>query len=171
MSCDHDRALRAVGVLIHVLFLSSLKFDGLLLLPGVVPANLSEISFSISGAMDFKISSAAWGTSGIAGASDDFFHLSTGAQAWSLLWVHEPVQDRQGCLGTGNVYRTLRSVFPEHVFPFFNVRSTSSFCCLVPSKTCSCLELPLPVSKQSSPFCSLAVCFHKITRKRCPLSQ
>ena len=95
MSCDPDRALRMAGVLIHVLFLSSLKFDGLLLLPGVVPANLSEISFSISGEMDIKISSAAWGMSGIAGISDDFFHLSTGAQAWSLLWVHEPVQDRQ----------------------------------------------------------------------------
>ena len=84
MSCDHDRALRAAGVLIHVLFP-----------PGVVPANFSEISFSISGAMDFKISSAAWGTSGIAGTSDDFFRLSTGAQAWSLLRVHNPVQNRQ----------------------------------------------------------------------------
>ena len=92
MSCDYDHALRAAGVLIHVLFLFSLKFDGLLLPPGVVPADFSEISFSISDAVDFK---AAWGTSGIAGTSDDFFRLSTGAQAWSLLCVHDPEQNRQ----------------------------------------------------------------------------
>ena len=54
MRCDHDHALHMAEVLIHVLFLFSLKFDGLLLSPGVVPANFSEISFSISGAMDLK---------------------------------------------------------------------------------------------------------------------
>ena len=170
MSCDHDHALRAAGVLIHVLFLSSLKFDGLLLPPGVVPANFSEISFSSPAqrAMGFKISSAAWGTSGIAGTSDDFFHLSTGAQAWSLLCVHDPVQNRQ----TGNQARMswngqCRSHFKVSIclsisFHSSNIRLTSSFCCLVPSKTYSRPEPPLPVSKQSSLFCSLVVCVHKI---------
>ena len=67
------------------------------ILHGVVPDNFSEISSSISGAIDFKMSSAAWGTSGIAGTdtADDFFHLSTGAQAWSLLCLHDPVQNGQ----------------------------------------------------------------------------
>ena len=63
----------------------------------MVAANFSEISFSISGALDFKMLSAAWGTSGIAGTdtADDLFCLSTGAQAWSLLCLHDPVQNRQ----------------------------------------------------------------------------
>ena len=47
----------------------------------VVPANFPEISFSISGAMDFKMSLEAWGTPGVVGTdtTDDFFYLSSGA--------------------------------------------------------------------------------------------
>ena len=47
----------------------------------MIPANFSEISFSISGAMNFKMFLEAWGTSGIAGTdtADDFFCLTSGA--------------------------------------------------------------------------------------------
>ena len=47
----------------------------------VVQANFSEISFSISGSMDFKMSLETWGTPGVVGTdtADDFFHLSSGA--------------------------------------------------------------------------------------------
>ena len=66
ISCDNGHALSTAGILIHVLLLYSLVWCVAVGLD-VVPANFSEISLSVFGAMDSRMSLEAWGMFGLAG--------------------------------------------------------------------------------------------------------